>query len=56
MPSIKNFILEDNEGETVMTFGKVDSNTFTLEFRYPLSPFQAFGVAMSSFDFKLSCE
>lgn len=63
MASIKNFILIDNEydiddeqdGENVIVFGKVDETTFSLQYRYPLSLFQAFGIVMSEFDFKLSC-
>lgn len=62
--SIKNFILVDDscsldEEEKVpssMVFGKIDENSFALEFTHPLSLFQAFGIAMSEFDFKLKCE
>ncbi len=62
--SIKNFILMDNEynenqedkAPNLIVFGKIDENTFALEFRHPLNLFQAFGIAMSEFDFKLKCE
>jgi tubby-related protein 1 len=62
--SIKNFILmEDRYDENseekapnAIIFGKVDENTFSLEFRHPLSLYQAFGISMSEFDFKLKCE
>ena len=60
--SIKNFILvEDSKDEEVsnrnlLVFGKVDDSTFSLEYFHPLSPFQAFGIAVSQFDFKLNCE
>ena len=62
--SIKNFILIDNtvepeeepNAQNLLVFGKVDDNTFSLEFRPPLSPLQAFGIATSEFDFKLNCE
>ena len=62
--SIKNFILiddtysEDDEEKApnVIVFGKIDDNTFALEFGHPLNLFQAFGIAMSEFDFKLKCE
>ena len=61
--SIKNFILIDNsydiededKAPNVIIFGKIDDNTFALEFGAPLSLFQAFGIAMSEFDFKLKC-
>lgn len=40
----------------VMQFGKIDDDTFTMDFRYPLSPVQAFAIALTSFDAKLACE
>lgn len=63
-PSIKNFILTEDSFEleqeekapNTIVFGKIDDNTFALEFRHPLSVYQAFGIAMSEFDFKLKCE
>jgi tubby-related protein 1 len=33
-----------------MQFGRVDNNTFTCDYRYPLSAIQAFGIALSSFE------
>jgi tubby-related protein 1 len=62
--SIKNFILidesykeeEEDKAPSAVIFGKIDESTFALEFRSPLSLFQAFGIAMSEFDFKLKCE
>lgn len=53
--SIKNFILIDDryeegkedEADNIITFGKMDENTFSLEFRHPLSLYQAFGIALS---------
>lgn len=40
----------------IMQFGKIEQDTFTMDFRYPLSPVQAFGIALTSFDAKLACE
>ena len=40
----------------VLQFGRTDDSSFTLDFRYPLTPLQAFGIAMSSFHGKLACE
>lgn len=40
----------------VLQFGRVSGDTFTLDLQYPLSPIQAFGIALSSFDAKLACE
>jgi len=58
-PSVKNFQLvdyEDEEEVVVMQFGRVGDNEFTCDFQYPISPLQAFGIALSSFDYKIACE
>lgn len=36
-------------GEAIMQFGKSSLARFTLDFRFPLSPLQAFGIALASF-------
>uniref|UniRef100_A0A914E151 Tubby-like protein n=1 Tax=Acrobeloides nanus TaxID=290746 RepID=A0A914E151_9BILA len=56
--SVKNFqiIHNANPDYIVMQFGRVNSENFTMDFRYPLSPLQAFGIAMTSFHGKLACE
>ena len=40
----------------VMQFGRVSDDVFTMDYTYPLSALQAFGIALSSFDGKLACE
>ena len=52
--SVKNFQLVcDLTGEqTVLQFGRVDKDVFTLDVRYPLSPVQAFALVLSSLDKK----
>ncbi|KAJ8459749.1 hypothetical protein OPV22_032675 [Ensete ventricosum] len=40
----------------ILQFGKVAKDTFTMDYRYPLSAFQAFAICLSSFDTKLACE
>jgi len=57
-PSIKNFqiVHETNINYIVLQFGRIDDHDFTLDFRHPLCPLQAFGVALSCFDRKLACE
>ncbi|PIC44199.1 hypothetical protein B9Z55_004649 [Caenorhabditis nigoni] len=56
--SVKNFqIIHPNSPEyIVMQFGRVSEDEFTMDFRYPLSAVQAFGIAMTSFHGKLACE
>lgn len=64
--SVKNFQLvaasENNVGggqeqeNVILQFGKVGKDTFTMDYQYPLSAFQAFAVCLSSFDTKIACE
>ncbi|XP_052889285.1 protein king tubby [Anopheles moucheti] len=56
--SVKNFqLVHDSDPEyIVMQFGRTADDIFTMDFRYPLCAFQAFAIALSSFDGKLACE
>lgn len=65
--SVKNFQLvatadtrqpgEVADEETVLLqFGKVNNDMFTMDYRDPLSAFQAFAICLSSFGTKLACE
>ncbi|KAH0504763.1 Tubby-related protein 2 [Microtus ochrogaster] len=56
--SVKNFqIVHPDEPDClVLQFGRVAPNIFTMDFRYPLCPLQAFAICLSSFDGKLACE
>merc|ERR1712110_1303915 len=58
MASVKNFqiIHKDNPNYIIMQFGRISEDVFTIDYRYPLSAFQAFSIALSSFDSKLACE
>lgn len=58
MASVKNFqiIHKDNPNYIIMQFGRISEDIFTIDYRYPLSAFQAFSIALSSFDSKLACE
>ncbi|MBO8631185.1 hypothetical protein INO08_15880, partial [Staphylococcus aureus] len=40
----------------ILQFGRIGKDLFTMDYRYPLSAFQAFGICLSSFDSKLPCE
>ncbi|KAI3651336.1 hypothetical protein MP228_004817 [Amoeboaphelidium protococcarum] len=57
-PSVKNFqiVTEEKIDQVLVQFGKIASNAFTLDLRYPFCPVQAFALALSSFDSKLACE
>lgn len=56
-PSIKNFILEDKpDGKDLVIFGKITDNKFNMDVSYPITPYIAFGVALSSFDSRIMCE
>lgn len=57
--SVKNFQLCDLQRDpdtVVMQFGRVGKDAFTMDFQYPLCALQAFGIALSSFDYKIACE
>uniref|UniRef100_A0A158PAW5 Tubby-like protein n=1 Tax=Angiostrongylus cantonensis TaxID=6313 RepID=A0A158PAW5_ANGCA len=56
--SVKNFqIIHDRDPDyIVMQFGRISNECFSMDFRYPLSALQAFGIAMTSFHGKLACE
>ncbi|CAL9775863.1 unnamed protein product [Musa acuminata subsp. burmannicoides] len=42
--------------KVILQFGKVAKDMFTMDFRYPLSAFQAFAICLTSFGTKLACE
>ena len=52
VPSVKNFQLTspDDIDDVICQFGKVGEETFNLDFKYPLCPFQAFCLALCHFD------
>eukprot|EP00270_Netrium_digitus_P005764 TRINITY_DN1772_c0_g1_i2.p1 TRINITY_DN1772_c0_g1~~TRINITY_DN1772_c0_g1_i2.p1 ORF type:complete len:410 (+),score=37.62 TRINITY_DN1772_c0_g1_i2:46-1230(+) len=63
--SVKNFQLiesgsvasaSDADKLVLLQFGKIGKDTFTMDFRHPLSAFQAFAICLSSFDTKVACE
>mmetsp|Transcript_28981 Transcript_28981/g.61255 ORF Transcript_28981/g.61255 Transcript_28981/m.61255 type:complete len:720 (+) Transcript_28981:1092-3251(+) len=58
MASVKNFQLceQDDEQKQIMQFGRIGKDEFSLDVQWPMSPFQAFAVALSSFDSKLGCD
>ncbi|KAH6559578.1 hypothetical protein KP509_1Z003500 [Ceratopteris richardii] len=66
--SVKNFQLvatttesapqssQSDYDKVLLQFGKVAKDVFTMDYKYPLSAFQAFAICLSSFDTKLACE
>ncbi|KAJ3231098.1 hypothetical protein HDU81_004039 [Chytriomyces hyalinus] len=50
-PSIKNFQLIGEDSETiVLQFGRCGPDIFSLDARYPMTPVEAFAVAITTFD------
>ncbi|CAI9754419.1 unnamed protein product [Fraxinus pennsylvanica] len=47
---------QSDQDKIILQFGKVSKDMFTMDYRYPLSAFQAFAICLSSFDTKLACE
>jgi hypothetical protein len=63
--SVKNFqlVASAENGQpgpehekVILQFGKVGKDVFTMDYRYPLSAFQAFAICLSSYDTKIACE
>jgi len=57
--SVKNFQLCNmarDPDQVLMQFGRVGKDSFNMDFQYPLCALQAFGIALSSFDYKIACE
>ncbi|KAK8663953.1 hypothetical protein V6N13_083758 [Hibiscus sabdariffa] len=65
--SVKNFQLvaavepahnvsPEEQDKVILQFGKIGKDIFTMDYRYPLSAFQAFAICLSSFDTKPACE
>jgi tubby-related protein 1 len=56
--SVKNFQLVNQYDPDVvyLQFGRAGKEAFTMDVRHPLSIVQAFGIVLSSFDYKLCCE
>lgn len=50
-----NIPVEEQE-KVILQFGKIGKDIFTVDYRYPLSAFQAFAICLSSFDTKPACE
>ncbi|CAL5384435.1 unnamed protein product [Camellia sinensis] len=48
--------VQSDHDKIILQFGKVGKDMFTMDYRYPLSAFQAFAICLSSFDTKLACE
>jgi hypothetical protein len=42
--------LEDEHGEVLLQFGKVDEERFHLDYKAPFTAFSAFGAALCQFD------
>ncbi|CAL5209393.1 unnamed protein product [Lathyrus oleraceus] len=47
---------QSDHDKIILQFGKVGEDMFTMDYRYPLSAFQAFAICLTSFDTKLACE
>lgn len=56
--SVKNFQLIDeyDDNKIYMQFGRIGKDLFNMDCAFPFSIFQAYGISLSSFDFKFACE
>ncbi|PIN03837.1 Tub family protein [Handroanthus impetiginosus] len=55
--SVKNFqlILERNGKQTILQLGRVGKSKYVMDYRYPLTGYQAFCICLASIDSKLCC-
>ncbi|KAL5207972.1 hypothetical protein ABZP36_032407 [Zizania latifolia] len=55
--SVKNFqmTLEENGKETILQLGRIGKSKYIMDFRYPLTGYQAFCICLTSIDSKLCC-
>lgn len=56
-PSVKNFQLsiDENGNQLILQLGKIGKSKYVMDFRYPLTGYQAFCICLSSIDSKLCC-
>ncbi|KAA8527494.1 hypothetical protein F0562_034791 [Nyssa sinensis] len=54
--SPENGLAGPEHEKVILQFGKVGKDVFTMDYRYPISAFQAFAICLSSFDTKIACE
>ncbi|KAA0049438.1 tubby-like F-box protein 3 [Cucumis melo var. makuwa] len=54
--SPENGVAGPEHEKIILQFGKVGKDIFTMDYRYPISAFQAFAICLSSFDTKIACE
>ncbi|XP_020265803.1 tubby-like protein 4 isoform X2 [Asparagus officinalis] len=55
--SVKNFQLtmEEKGKQTLLQFGKIGKSKYVMDYRYPLTGYQAFCICLASIDSKLCC-
>lgn len=52
--SVKNFqlVYPEEPDEVLFQLGRIDDENFSVDFRFPIAPIQAFAIALSSLDYK----
>ncbi|CAM0946485.1 unnamed protein product [Alopecurus aequalis] len=55
--SVKNFqmTMEENGRQTILQLGRVGKSKYIMDFKYPLTGYQAFCICLASMDSKLCC-
>ena len=54
--SVKNFQLVDEKDNIILQFGRCGDNVFIMDFKFPLSPIQAFAICLTSIERKFGCQ
>ncbi|KAG9455815.1 hypothetical protein H6P81_000323 [Aristolochia fimbriata] len=55
--SVKNFQLtmEENGRQSILQLGRIGKSKYVMDYRFPLTAYQAFSICLSSIDSKLCC-
>ncbi|XP_068652061.1 tubby-like protein 4 [Aristolochia californica] len=55
--SVKNFqlIMEENGRQSILQLGRIGKSKYVMDYRFPLTAYQAFCICLSSIDSKLCC-
>jgi tubby and related proteins len=47
---------DKDKTEIILQFGLINDHTYAMDFQYPLSPYQAFSICLTSLATKIVCE
>ncbi|KAJ8641180.1 hypothetical protein MRB53_017874 [Persea americana] len=56
-PSVKNFqlVMEEKGKQSILQFGRIGKSKYVMDYRFPMTAYQAFSICLASIDSKLCC-